>query len=104
MKESDWKLFRKRVPEWRERYIGKMNIELINSFNVNKTETEKFWHTKEKFDKIAKILVRCLDGHSRSNMELFMIELHNFGLIFDSDLEEFSSELRKSLLQILKRA
>jgi hypothetical protein len=27
--ESDWKTFRKRVPEWRERYLMEKNREII---------------------------------------------------------------------------
>jgi hypothetical protein len=65
--ESDWKTFRKRVPEWRERYLEKQNQLIIDILaDVEKTPTERFWATEERMQKIARILVDCLDGHSRS--------------------------------------
>ncbi len=48
-KESDWKVFRRRVPEWRERYLKKKNKEIIGVLSdENKTPTEQFWDAKEK--------------------------------------------------------
>ena len=29
VKESDWKLFRKKLPEWQEAYMGKLNQEYL---------------------------------------------------------------------------
>ena len=105
MKESDWKLFRKRVPEWRERYLIKCHLEIANSFkSQDKTPTEIFWHTKEKFDAIAKVLERCLDGHSRSKMEMYLLTMHGHQMIFDSDLKDFSEELRQKLLNCINQS
>ena len=98
-KESDWKIFRKRVPEWRERYLGMKNKDIIGVLtDKNKTPTEQFWDAKEKMEKEARILVDCLDGHSRSKMHWYLYLMHRHGLIQDADLEEFSEELREQLL------
>jgi len=64
----------------------------------NKTPTEQFWDAKEKMEKEARILVDCLDGHSRSKMHWYLFLMHRHGLIQDTDLEEFSEELREQLL------
>ncbi len=94
--ESDWKVFRKRVPEWRERYLETRNKELIRILaDDGKTPTEQFWDAKEEIDNIAKRLVDLLDGHSRSKMEWFLILMYGHGFIGDDDLKEFSEELRE---------
>ena len=55
-KESDWKTFRNRVPEWRERYLRKKNKEIIRILtDENKTPTEQFWEAKEKMEKETKV-------------------------------------------------
>ncbi len=98
MRESDWKIFRKRVPEWRERYLQTKNKEIIGILSdKNKTPTEQFWDTKKKMDEEARILVDCLDGHSRSKMDWYLLLMYRYGLINNDDLKEFSKELRENL-------
>jgi hypothetical protein len=48
----------------------------------------------------AKILVTCLDGHSRSKMSWYLLLMYQYGLIEDSDLEAFSDELREWILAV----
>jgi predicted protein tyrosine phosphatase len=104
MKESDWKIFRKRVPEWRERYLHLKNKEIVGILTArNKTPTEQFWAAKEKMVREAKILVHCLDGHSRSKMQFYLSLMYRYGLIEDNDLEEFSIELREHLSRGFER-
>jgi hypothetical protein len=97
--ESDWKTFRKRVPEWRERYLEERNREIIGILSEEgKTPTERFWDAEERIKKEARILVDCLDGHSRSKMAWYLMLMHRYGLIRDEDLEEFSEALRERVL------
>jgi len=97
MSESDWKTFRKMVPELRERYLKKTNEELKNLLlTPDQTPTERFWNTHEKITKEAKILHRCLDGHSRSRMASFIYMMLDCGLMDLDDLSQFSDELRES--------
>ena len=97
--ESDWKTFAKRVPEWRERYLLKKNEEIIGILtDESKTPTERFWDAKKKMKEEAKVLVDCLDGHSRSKMQRYLLLMHLHGLIQDSDLNEFSEALREQIL------
>lgn len=96
MRESDWKLFRKRVPEWRVRYLQSKNKEIVAILtDKNKTPTEQFWDTKKKMDKEARILVDCLDGHSRSKMDWYLLLMYRHGLINSDDLREFGEELQE---------
>jgi hypothetical protein len=97
--ESDWKTFRRCVPDWRERYLRNKNEEIIGIFrDESKTPTERFWDAKNRMKEEAKVLVDCLDGHSRSKMQWYLLLMHRRGLIQDSDLNEFSEALREQIL------
>lgn len=97
--ESDWKIFRKRVPEWRERYLRSKNDEIVGILtDKSRTPTERFWDANKKMKEEAKVLVDCLDGHSRSKMQWYLVLMHRRGLIQDSDLDEFSAMLRQLIL------
>lgn len=97
--EADWQTMRKRVPEWRERYLKRKNEELVAVLqDENKTPTERFWAAKEKMEKEARILRDCLDGHSRAKMFRYLLLMYLHGLIGQADLEEFSAELRERVL------
>lgn len=98
--ESDWKTFKKRVPQWRERVLEKKNGEIIGILSdESKTPTERFWDAKNRMKEVAKILVDCLDGHSRSKMEWYLLLMNRHGLIQDTDLKEFSEPLRELIRQ-----
>jgi len=65
--ESDWKLYSKLIPFWRDRYLQVRNRELTAILSDDgKTPTEQFWQTKERMDEEAQVLDQCLGSHSRS--------------------------------------
>jgi hypothetical protein len=102
-KESDWKIFRKRVPEWRERYLHIRNRDILEILtDKDKTPTEQFWGAKKKMDDEAKMLRVCLDGHSRSKMFYYLYLMYQRGLVCDGDLDEFSTELKERMLGMVK--
>ena len=43
VKESDWKLFRKKLPEWQEAYMGKLNAGYAALLAAPGAAYEKFW-------------------------------------------------------------
>lgn len=93
-KEPDWKAFRAMVPELRERHLEKVNAELAALLKKEgSTPTERFWAIEERIGQEAKILRQCLDGHSRSQMTLFMALMLRHGMLADADLQSFSPEL-----------
>jgi hypothetical protein len=50
VKESDWQLFRERVPEWRERYLENVNDEIARLFTAEGgTPTEIFWKRRSEW-------------------------------------------------------
>lgn len=101
--ERDWKTFRKMVPNLRERYLKGKNIEIKKLLDAkNKNETERFWDARNRIEKERKILVDCLDGHSRSNMFFHMILMYRHGMLKEEDLDEFSDELKNQIINMSK--
>jgi uncharacterized protein YueI len=101
--ESDWKTFRKRVPEWRERYLEEQNRRIAALFtNGDKTPTEQFWEAEKEIKAVARILVGCLDGHTRSNMEMHLCQMYRHKMIGADDLKEFSGEMKERILRVVE--
>jgi hypothetical protein len=99
--ESDWKTFCKRVPQWRERYLAEQNPQIVALFaDGQKSPTEQFWTAEKKINSVARILVDCLDGHSRSKMQMFLFKMYQHRMIGTKDLEEFSAELKERILRL----
>jgi len=97
-KESDWKAFRKMVPELRERYLTEKNKEIAAIFmDKDRTPTRRFWDVRDRIEKERKILESCLDGHSRSKMRWYMHLMYRYGMLSESDLESFSADLRNDI-------
>jgi hypothetical protein len=102
-KESDWKLYRKLVPELRERYLTAKNREFACMLTgESKTPTECFWDTLDEMRKEEKILVECLDRQSRSRMFMSMTLMCRCGILKREDLHDFSDELQGELERCLK--
>lgn len=94
--ESDWKLYSKHKPEWRERYLERKNKEIADLLiNREETPTECFWNTLEKMKEERRTLVECFDPHSRSRMLMSLFLMRRHGIIGDADLNKFSTELRE---------
>jgi hypothetical protein len=94
--ESDWKKFSALVPALRERYLAERNAQITRKLtDTKKTETERFWDVMEETEKEAKTLRKCLDGHSRSKMWLYMVTMRGAGMLKREDLANFSEELQK---------
>jgi hypothetical protein len=96
--ESDWKKIGPMLPIWRERYLADRNARIVRILtDAAKSETDRFWEAEELFRQEAKTLRRCLDGCSRSNMWLHLLEMKAAGMIRREDLAEFSLELQKQI-------
>ena len=97
--ESDWKKFSRMVPYLRERYLTEQNASIIRLLSdKSKDETDRFWSAEKKIRDVAWILRKCLDGHSRSRMYLFMRTMLNVGMLKREDLVDFSADIRWLLL------
>jgi hypothetical protein len=96
--ESDWKKFSAMVPVLRERYLAQRNRAIAAILNdPARNETKRFWDTMEQMEKEAKVLQRCLDGHSRSNLWQYMATMIQAGMMTKEDLAQFSDGLQQGM-------
>ncbi len=99
---ATWKVFRKLVPDLRERYLQNINIKIKElSLAEGETETERFWNVQRFVKKEKKILEDCLDGHSRSTLIDFMLIMYRYGMLKKEDLSKFSKEFQDYFLGII---
>ncbi len=96
--ESDWKVYSKRVSEWRDRYLAEKNRQIMAVLSdAGKTPTDQFWDAKEMMENEARILEDCLGHYSRSNMLFSLMSMFHHGLVREEDLQEFSDQLRQRI-------
>ena len=97
VKEKDWKLFKKLVPIWQEKYMEKLNKEYIeilskegySSFNFRKLEK------RIKEDKrYPGVIIRDLD---KSNFYDYTLIFIRDKLITEDDIKDFSDEFKENI-------
>lgn len=94
--EKDWKVFRKKLPVWQEKYMDKLIQEYASILSSHKLPSEKF---RELYERINK---DCRDTGVQARMSRSMMFDNLLSLIgekaieFD-DLEEFSQELKDKM-------
>ena len=99
--ESDWKLFRSRLPIWQEAYMERLNREYVALLSGTGLASEKFWALEKRVREDKKsggVVMRM----SRANMELNILSLLSDGVISTADLDGFSEGLREKLSFILQ--
>ncbi|MDB7951587.1 multidrug transporter [Faecalitalea cylindroides] len=102
VKESDWKIFRKRVPRWQEDYMKKLNKEYIEILSRDGSAAQNFWDLENRVFKDKRSVGVVIDMR-RSKMLINILDLLEDHVINLEDLDEFSEELRKEVTQITKR-
>ena len=99
--ESDWRLFRSRLPIWQEAYMERRNREYIALLSGAGPASEKFWELEKRVREDKKsggVVMRM----SRANMELNILSLLSDGVISMADLDGFSEDLREKLAFVLR--
>ena len=100
--KNDWKLFRSRIGEWQENYMERLVKEYIQLLNSPENASDKFWKLEEKIKKDRKHPGVILEM-SKSNMLYDIVDLINYGVITEEDLDGFSEELKERVGFFLKR-
>ena len=95
--EADWKLFRKKLPEWQENYMGKLIKEYAAILADKGEASDKFWTLEKRIRRDKKKTAVLLEDMSRSMMISHIIELLKEEAITLEDLEGFSDNLRERL-------
>lgn len=98
--ESDWKLFRKKIIEWQENYMDRLNHEYIELLSQNKKPSEKFWELEKRIYKDKQKTGVIVDMR-RSRLILNILSLLNEEAIEMDDLHEFSDVLKETIQEYI---
>ena len=99
--ESDWKLFRKRLPEWQERHMEGLVREYAELLSGSEKASDKFWALDKRIREDQRH-VGVIARMSRSKMDMNIAALLYDGVITLDDLDEFSDELRERFAFIMR--
>ncbi|MBN2542115.1 hypothetical protein JXI42_04555 [bacterium] len=101
--ESDWKTYKRILPELLERYLKEKNTEtkaILEAGDID--ESGKFWEIHKKCMDEARVFRACTVRFARSKLTLNLQLMHGYGVLKDKDLEKFSEELRSRILDVAK--
>ena len=99
-KETDWKLFRKKLPGWQEAFMAELNKEYISILSRDQNASDIFWELEKRIREDKRktgVLARDI---RRSNMLSLMMELLREGAINAEDLDGFSEDLRERIIAL----
>ena len=97
--ERDWKLFRKRLPEWQERCMQSLLDEYSAIIAAPEEPSTKFWKLERRLKQdISRVGVQA--EMRRSSMHFNLLCLLNEKVITMSDLDGFGEELVASLAEV----
>ena len=94
--EKDWKLFRARLPEWQEAYMGRLIDGYIELLQSEGNPSSRFWELEKRIHhdkKAAGVSVEM----SRSRLSTNMLALLDEGAITLDDLDGFSDGFRAEI-------
>ena len=94
--EKDWKLFRKRLPEWQKRHMQSLLDEYAAIIAGDGDAAAKFWELEERLKKDVRH-VGVQAEMSRSRMVLNLMCLLHEEVITMSDLDGFSDEVKVAI-------
>ena len=101
VKESDWKLFRQKLPGWQEAYMERLNQEYVALLTGSGKASEKFWALEKRIRK-DQHHVGVVARMSRSEMYQNILCLLDEGAITLSDLGDFSEDLRERVAFVMR--
>lgn len=106
VKEKDWKLFRKLLPGWQEKYMDRLTKEYIELLSSDRQASDRFWSLDKRMKDDKKCTGVIARDISRSHMFQLIIDLIYEGAISEDDLKDFSGDLQdtiKTRLEIDRR-
>lgn len=100
--ERDWKIFRKKIPDWQERYMERLEIEYIALLQNEKNASTKFWELEKRIKQDKKSPGVIIDMR-RSTAINNIVSLVLDEVISLDDLEEFSEDLKEAVKYIVEK-
>ena len=97
VKEKDWKLFRKMLPEWQDKYMERLTKEYIELLSSDRQASDKFWALDKRIKDDKKCTGVIARDIRRSHMFQHIIDLMDEGAITEDELKEFSEDLQNTI-------
>ena len=94
-KESDWKLFRTKVPAWRENFMARLCNEYVDLLRSDALPSARFWALDKRIRKDQRNLDILWDLRRSRMFEAIGVMLAD-GIIPHSELDGFSEDLRQT--------
>lgn len=94
--ERDWKIFRKKIPNWQEAYMERLTKEYIILLQSEKKASDKFWELEKSIKQDKKSPGVIIDMR-RSTAINNIVSLVLDEVISLDDLEDFSEDLKEAV-------
>lgn len=92
--ESDWKLFKKKLPQWQERYMEKLIDQYIEILNGSGEASERFWELEEHINRDKRCSGVMVNDIRRSTMRREIANLLIDSVITLNDLDGFTEDIK----------
>ena len=94
--KQDWLLFRKKIGEWQEAYMGKLLLEYAELLRSESLASEKFWELNKRIknDKRSRGVVLEI---RKQNVLYDLAAMVLDGIITLDNLEDFSDDLKDAV-------
>lgn len=100
VKESDWKIFRKKIIGWQEGHMKKLNEEYIELLQRDENPAKNFWDLEKRIWNDKKSVGVAIDMR-RSMMFNNILSLLNEEIIQLDDLNDFSEEFQNDIKDVV---
>lgn len=92
--ESDWKLFKKMLPQWQERYMERLIDQYIEMLNGGSEASSRFWALEERInrDKLSSGVIANDIRRSTMHREIANLLIDN--VITLNDLDGFTEDTK----------
>ena len=97
--ESDWKLFRKKIPGWQEDYMNRLCEDYVKLLTSDRSGADRFWDIEKRIKNDQKKTGVIADMR-RSQLVYNLVNLVSEGVIRLDDLNDFSEELQGAVRMI----
>ena len=100
--EHDWKIFRKKIPDWQERYMERLAVDYITLLQSDKKASAKFWELEKRIKQDKKspgVLIDMRRSTAINNIVNMVLD----EVISLDDLEDFSDDLKEAVNFIVRK-
>lgn len=91
IEEKDWRLFKKLLPIWKERFFDNLVKDYKKILDKDESSSEKFWKLSKKMNKDKEIILRNV---TKDEMISYTLDLLKNRVVKESDLDDFSESFK----------